>query len=246
MGGPITIQACLNGARPPAAHPALPVTPEQIADDVAAVVAAGADCVHLHPKGDDGLDTLAPDFVDALIAAVHVAAPALPISVTTGEWALPDPTERVAAIRAWGLVPHLASVNWHEAGSAAVVEALFEQSVGIEAGLWSLDDVRDWAESPVRDSVTRVLLELPDRIGEEQVTVLGEEMVRAVRAQAPDVQILLHGEGESAWPALRLAVRLGLETRIGLEDTVHLPDGSMAPDNASLVRAARDLAARLG
>jgi uncharacterized protein (DUF849 family) len=245
MGGPILIQACLNGARPPAAHPALPVTTARIAADVAAVVAAGADAVHLHAKGDDGLDTLHPDFVDALVVAVHVAAPALPISVTTGEWALPDPTARVAAIRDWAVVPHMASVNWHESGSAAVVEALFEQGIGVEAGLWTFEAVRAWAGSPVRDSVSRVLIELPDRLGKDQVRVLAAEMVRAVRDAAPEVEILLHGEGESAWPAFRYAVQLGLGTRIGLEDTVHLPDGSLTPDNAALVRAARELVARI-
>lgn len=55
--------------------------------------------------------------------------------------------------------------------------------------------------------------------------------------------MLLHGEGASAWPALRLALRLGLDTRIGLEDTLELPDGTLAPDNAALVAAAGDASA---
>jgi uncharacterized protein (DUF849 family) len=53
--------------------------------------------------------------------------------------------------------------------------------------------------------------------------------------------VLLHGEGATAWPALRHAARRRLSTRIGLEDVLELPDGSPAPDNAALVRAARGI-----
>ncbi|MFC7735049.1 3-keto-5-aminohexanoate cleavage protein [Roseomonas sp. GCM10028921] len=41
------LQACLNGARAPDFHPALPLTPEAVARD-AACVAAGAVSLHLH------------------------------------------------------------------------------------------------------------------------------------------------------------------------------------------------------
>lgn len=48
----------------------------------------------------------------------------------------------------------------------------------------------------------------------------------------------MHGEGQSAWSLIDLAVSLGAATRVGLEDTFHLPDGSRAADSAALVRAA--------
>lgn len=242
MGGPVLIQACLNGARFPAAHPALPVTPAQIADDVHAVVLAGADAVHLHCKDDDGLDTFDPDTHDAVITAVKVVAPGLPISVTTGAWALPDPAARVEAVHAWSVLPDVASVNWHEVGSLAVVKALMEREIGVEAGLWSVEDVEAWADSPLRDEMRRVLVELPDGISEDEVVELARLMIGGIRAVSPEMPVLLHGEGESAWPALRHALRLGLQVRIGLEDVLHLPDGVHAPDNAAMVGLARALA----
>lgn len=244
MGGRSLIQACLNGARPPAAHPALPVTPVQLASDIAAAIEAGADCIHLHPKDVDGLDTLDADAVDAVMTAVRFVFPSVPIGVTTGAWALPDPAARVEAIRRWTVLPDLASVNWHEAGSEAVAAALLEHGIGIEAGLWSLDAVEAWSASPLRRDVARVLIELPEGIGETELVILSQDMLEAVRAVAPQVPVLLHGEARSAWPALRHAVALGLQTHIGLEDTLRLPDGSTAPDNAALVRAARELADR--
>ena len=240
--GPPLIQACINGARPPAAHPALPVTPVEIAADIAAVLQAGADGVHVHPKDVDGLDTLDPDAVDAVITAARFVLHSRPIGVTTGAWALRDPAARVAAVRRWSVLPDLASVNWHESGSEAVTAALLERGIGVEAGLWTVDDVREWAVSPLRDEAVRVLLELPEGIGDAQVVILAQEMLDLVREVAPSVPVLLHGEAHSAWPTLRHALRLGLQTRVGLEDTLQLPDGSIAPDNAALVRAARSFA----
>lgn len=44
----LRMKACLNGARHPREHPALPVTPGELAQDAARVRAAGADALHLH------------------------------------------------------------------------------------------------------------------------------------------------------------------------------------------------------
>lgn len=42
------IKACLNGSRKPGEHPALPLTPEELACDAKSVVAA-AWALHVHP-----------------------------------------------------------------------------------------------------------------------------------------------------------------------------------------------------
>ena len=42
------VQACINGARPAAFHPALPLTAEAMARDATACVAAGAAELHLY------------------------------------------------------------------------------------------------------------------------------------------------------------------------------------------------------
>ena len=230
------LKACLNGPRQRGEHAALPLTPEEIAADAASVAAAGAGAVHVHPKDDDGADTLDADRVADIVTAVRAAVPGLPVGVTTGAWALPDPDERAAAVRSWTVLPDFASVNWHEAGSAAVAAVLLERGVGVEAGLWHVDAVDAWLASPLRDRCFRVLLELPDGLDEARTGAEAELLLGRVAEQAAEV--LLHGEGSSCWPALRHAVRRGLATRIGLEDVLVLPDGTPAPDNAALVRAA--------
>ena len=73
------IQACLNGSRVPGAHPALPCTPEELASAARAAVAAGARALHIHPRGPDGAQSLAPE----QIGAVRSACPGVPVGVST-------------------------------------------------------------------------------------------------------------------------------------------------------------------
>jgi uncharacterized protein (DUF849 family) len=146
----------------------------------------------------------------------------------------------VAAIAAWTARPDFASVNWHEDGAEDVAAALLEQDVGVEAGLWHVQAVEAWLESPYRDRCCRVLLELPDGLDPAGTEAEAEQLLARLHAGVGDrIPVLLHGEGSSAWPALACAARCRLSTRIGLEDVLVLPDGSPAPDNVALVRAAR-------
>lgn len=241
------LEACLNGARRPEDHPGLPVTPAALADDVAAVTAAGAGAVHLHVKDEAGVDTFSAADLAAVLVAVRATTPGVPVGVTTGAWALPDPGARIAAIGTWTELPDFASVNWHEDGADQVAAALLARGIGVEAGLWHARAVRDWLASPHRDRCLRVLLELPDGLDEVETREEAGRLLHQLEAGAVGASgarpVLLHGEGSSCWPALQEAARLGLDSRIGLEDTLQLPDGSPAPDNAALVTVARHIIA---
>ncbi|SFP41644.1 3-keto-5-aminohexanoate cleavage enzyme [Geodermatophilus dictyosporus] len=127
------LHGCLNGARRPDEHPALPVTPQQLAVDAVAVRAAGAGGVHLHVKDPAGADTLAAVELAAALTAVRAAVPGLPVGVTTGAWAVPDPAARVAAVRSWTVLPDTASVNWHEDGAGTGVPV---QPYGEASSAW--------------------------------------------------------------------------------------------------------------
>lgn len=206
-----------------------------------AAVDAGASSIHVHPKGASGTDSLDGADVSAWVEAVRAACPGVPVGVTTGAWATSDPTERVRLISAWGTLPDFASVNWHEDGAERVARPLLERGIGIEAGLWTREAAEGWARSRARDSCLRVLIEVQD-VPAGEVRGEAEGILAVVRSAAPRVPVLLHGEGKSAWPALRLAARWGLDARIGLEDTLILPDGSTAAGNADLVAAAMRVA----
>jgi uncharacterized protein (DUF849 family) len=230
------LKACLNGPRRPGDHPALPVTPEAVAADAVGAVAAGAGALHVHPKNATGADTLDAAAVAEVLNAVRARVPGVPVGVTTGAWALPEPAERVAAVEAWSVLPDFASVNWHEPGAVAVAAALLDRGAGVEAGLWHPDAVTAWLAWPDRGRCLRVLVEVVDDLLPAAAVAYASRLLDALGD--PDVPVLLHGEGTSAWPVFREAVRRGLDTRIGLEDVLVLPDGTPAPGNAALVRAA--------
>lgn len=238
------LQVCVNGARDLAQHPALHADPGLAAADAARAVAAGARAIHMHPKDAEGRDSMAPEDVTAWVRAFRAACPRTPLGVTTGAWIEPDVDRRIHAIARWTDLPDFASVNWHEAGAGRVADMLQRRGVRFEAGIWNASGLAAWRESPARAECIRVLIELPDEAA-DVVRDHAEGLIAHVRAEQADIAILLHGEEQSAWPALVLAAELGLDSRIGLEDTLTLPDGHPAFDNAALVRAAAALVNRV-
>ncbi|MFI9074894.1 3-keto-5-aminohexanoate cleavage protein [Streptomyces sioyaensis] len=238
------LQVCLNGPRTAADSGAVPMSPAALATAARQAVAAGAEDVHVHPKTPCGQDSLAPQVVAAALEAIRAVVD-VPVGVTTGAWAEPDPERRLARITSWTVLPDHASVNWHEPGADALAAALMERGVGVEAGIWARTAAGLFARSPLAPRVLRVLAEV---ISTEAGTDAGtdaasapataRELLAALAGAAPGRPVLLHGRDGGAWPVLRLAGALGLDTRIGLEDTLLLPDGRPARDNAELIRAA--------
>jgi uncharacterized protein (DUF849 family) len=236
----IYVKACINGVRTPDQHPNLPVTPEQLAAASVAAHQAGAKAVHMHPKTPDGKDSLEPDVVDAAVTAVRQAVPGLPLGVTTGFWALPDPDARRKAVEGWTVLPDFASLNWHEPGSPELADVLLGKGLGVEIGLFHLEAAASWAESKMARHCMRVMIELQ---GHEDVAV-ADAMLERIAAAGSPAPVLLHGLDESCWPLLEHAGSCGVQTRIGMEDTLKLPDGSVTPGNAELVAAAVRLLSR--
>ncbi|MFU8871325.1 3-keto-5-aminohexanoate cleavage protein [Micromonospora sp. SL4-19] len=232
------LKACLNGGRRRDDHNAVPVTPAELAADAARCAASGVAAVHVHPRDTAGVESLDPTVIAEAVTAIRVARPDLPVGVSTGAWIAPDPAARVAAVRAWTVLPDFASVNAHEPGAAAVAAALHERGVMVEAGLWTEAAVDAWRRWSVPTG--RILVEC---MAEEPDVALSDAAAILAALPAGGPPVLLHGEGAATWSVLAEAVRRGLDTRIGLEDSLVLPDGSVAPDNVALVAAARALGA---
>ncbi len=97
-----TLKACLNGKRTRAEHPAVPVTPAELASSAAAAVAAGAEAVHLHARNPAGTESVQAADIGAAVAAVRQACPDTPVGVSTGLWITGgDPTARQAGVASW-------------------------------------------------------------------------------------------------------------------------------------------------
>jgi uncharacterized protein (DUF849 family) len=232
------LQACLNGARPRGSHPALPISPAELAADAAAVAELGVTSLHLHPRDLVGLEVLAGPEVATTVAVVRAAVPGVEIGVTTGARIQPDAVRRAELVAGWaGLAagrPDVASVNVHEDGWLEVCAALHGAGIGIELGVFHDEAARALVAVGPPPGARRVLAEVQ---GDADPVPAAEALLRLLEPLG--LPVLLHGEDDAAWPVLGYAARLELDTRIGLEDTLRLPDGGLAPDNAALVALAR-------
>ena len=238
------VKACLNGRRGRDEHPAVPVTPAEVAREAAAAAAAGAEAVHLHARGAGGAESLLAGDVGAAVAAVRQACPGLPVGVSTGLWITAgDHPARQAAVARWAGLPaaarpDFASVNVSEEGWAEVARALAGAGIGVEAGVWSVADARAAAADAVPGALLRVMVEVMGAPAGQEAAVAGEILAALDGSALRDVPRLVHGEGAGCWPLVRYAGQLGLATRIGLEDTLAGPGGGPVSGNADLVRLA--------
>ncbi len=233
------LQACLNGGRSKSEAAGVPITPAELAADAQAVKRAGAEQLHLHPRSKSGAESLRPDDVALCLTAVRAAVPVMPLGVGTGAWIGPSPQERLDFIRQWEELPDYASVNLSEADAFETMEILLSKGIGIEAGLWTAEDAQRFIASPFPGKCLRVLLEMPSD------PAAAEQEYRSARsvliAAGVDLPILLHGDGQSVWPMVRLAKSEGHDTRVGFEDGLDLPDGRVAENNAQIITAAARL-----
>ena len=193
--------------------------------------------MHVHPRDETGLESLAADPIAAALTAVRKSCPGVPVGVSTGAWIEPDVSLRIAAITGWTVLPDFASVNLSEPGAAEVCGALARRGVGLEAGLWSAADAR-YLLTLTGVTWLRLLLEPRETVlAEANATVDAIEAV--LDGGLVELPRVLHGVAETVWPLLGRAARSDYGSRVGLEDTFCLPDGSLARDNAALVSAAR-------
>jgi len=231
------VQACINGARPADFHPALPLDPDSMARDGAASIASGAAELHVHARGADGQESLAPEATDRTVAALRRACPGTLIGVSTGAWIEKDDLRTLVAVAGWRELPDYASVNLSETAAPVVMESLRQRGIGIEAGLASIADAERLVALDHGGRVLRVLVEISEQTLDEAFAVA--DGIEAVLARAGIRRsILLHGENATVWPFVERAAARKFSTRVGLEDGKHLPDGSIAAGNPALVAAA--------
>jgi uncharacterized protein (DUF849 family) len=231
------LQACLNGARGHDFNPAVPLTPEALARDAAACLAAGANEIHIHPRNADGHESFAAEDIAAALHAVRARIPGVPIGISTREGIMADPAARERAFQAWKILPDYVSVNLSEADAPEVIRLMLQRGIGIEAGLATVADAERYVVLPEAAACLRVLIEIDEQENAAAIRVAQGVIAVLDRAgSGPPRQ--LHGFDASKWVMHAEALRLGLDQRIGFEDGGFLPDGRIAESNAALIAAA--------
>jgi uncharacterized protein (DUF849 family) len=235
----VLIQACLNGSTSRDEHPAVPLTPAELAAQARAAQLAGARALHLHPRDRAGEQTLDAADVLAAVAAVR-AATGLPVGVTTGIWTVDgDAARRLSLVADWTGPdrPDYASINVNEPGTGPLADLLTGLGIEIEAGVWTPEDARLLAASGFGHRVLRVLIEVEDRTPADAVATAAACAAELARGGITARQ-LHHGYELATYDVIRAAPAMGADVRIGLEDTTVLPDGTVAAGNGELVAAA--------
>ena len=233
----LLLEACLNGSRTDAEHPAIPRAPAQLAAEGRASVDAGARVLHLHPYDGEGRETLEAEPCAAALRAVREACPGIPVSLSTSADIEADPRRRLELVAGWTDLPDLVTANQGEPGILDLCEHLIGRGVGIEAGLLSLADAQAFVAAGIADRCARVLVEPLD--ADPAAAVAHAAAIEGVLDDAGvTLQQVHHGDDVATWHVMERAVSRGHGIRIGLEDTTVLPDGRRAAGNGELVRAA--------
>ena len=128
------VVAALNGGRSPADHPAMPVSPAQLAAAAAEAARAGAGAVHFHVRGagragEPGRGRRRPRGRRGAPrwACRSASAPAPGSS--------PTRPRRLAAVGEWTALPDFVSINFDEEGAAELATFFLGRGVALEAGV---------------------------------------------------------------------------------------------------------------
>lgn len=237
---PVSFPVSLNGSRSAADGPAVPMSPQALAESALAAVGAGAGEVLVHPRTPCGRESLSPRVIGPVLEVLRRTGVGVALSVPVSITAEPDPVGRLERVASWTVLPDRAVVHFGQPGAAELAQALLARGVAVDAvvplgGAAGPEPLARFLAWPVRE---------PGRVRlSAELAAADPALVAGLRA-LPPVPVLLYGRDAAAWPVLRLAARCGTGVRTGAGDVTHLPDGRPARSNAELVTAAREVAAR--
>ena len=253
---PLVIAVAPNGARKTKAdHPALPMTPQEIADTGRRCADAGASMMHLHVRDAAGGHSLSPKLYKEATAALRgEVGDRLVIQITSEAVGRYAPEQQMEMVRE--LKPEAVSLAIREILPEGANEEPVREFLAWLVGegtlpqfiLYSADDVRRF-ERLIEDGVVpqgrHFLLFVLGRYS-KNLTSAPADLLPFLENFELDFPwaVCAFGPRESACAAA--AVALGGHARVGFENNLWLPDGRLAEDNSSLVKLAADAAGLLG
>jgi uncharacterized protein (DUF849 family) len=256
MFQPLVIIVAPNGARRNKAdHPALPMSPREIALEAVRCHDAGAAMIHLHVRDGSGMHSIDPDlYREAIDAVRREAGQDMIIQVTTEAVGRFTPAEQMAAMRA--LKPEAFSVAVRELIPDQAAEAPAARFLSEEARRGTLVQHILYDAEDVRRFVGLVERAVIPRNGASVLFVLGR-YTQGQQSAPADLLPLLAGWtlplpwslcafGRREAACAMTAACLGGHARVGFENNLHRPDGAVAADNAELVSGLASVARSLG
>ncbi|MBB3066924.1 3-keto-5-aminohexanoate cleavage protein [Limibacillus halophilus] len=253
---PLVLTVAPNGARKTKRdHPALPITPAELAAEAEASLAAGAAMIHLHVRDAEDQHSLDPGrYREAIDAIRERVGNKIVIQMTTEAVGRYSPAEQMASVRA--VEPEAVSLAVREFFSdpnlekdaARFTHELAERGVMAQYIVYSEEDLqwfsslRDTGKLPIQ---AQSLLFVLGRYTAGQRSE-PSDLLPFLRANKPNYSWALCAFGPKEAACAAAAATLGGHARVGFENNLLLSDGTPAPNNAALIAQAVAIARAIG
>jgi len=234
--------------------PHVPLTPEEIAVDVARCAAAGASVFHVHARDAQSKPTLDRAVFKDTVRRVKARTPEVIIQLSTGARAGKDWETRANPVR---LLPEMASFTTGSNNLPGIVYENAPDFIEFLAGVFHDTGVKPEIEVFETGMINNALhlvkkgyLAPPLHFdfvlgapGSMPGTV--RNLVFLADSLPPDATWTVAGIGKAELPLATAAVAMGGHVRVGIEDNLLLPDGTPAT-NAQLVEKIAVIAKAMG
>ena len=245
---PVAIAVAPNGGRRiKADHPALPMTPEELARTASECLEAGACMIHVHVRDAEGRHLLDADAYARATAAIRKAVgERLVLQITSEALGIYKPEEQMAVVRAVRpeavslALRELAPDDASEPAFAEFLSWLRQERVAPQIILYSpeealrLDRMRRRGDVPFQNIPVLYVLGRYT-VGQTSRPADLLPFLEPEMPGFPDWMVCAFGRHETA--CVTAGALLGGHVRIGFENNLDLPDGSRASSNADLVRS---------
>lgn len=244
-----------NGARRSKQdHPALPITPVELAETAAACLDAGAAMLHLHVRDGCGRHTLdALTYQRAIEEITATVGERVLIQITSEAAGIYSREEQMEAVRR--LAPRCLSLALREilpdnSAQGTAGEFLRElRDIGtlVQYILYSPREVawyEELCDRGVIPGAAHFLLFVLGRFGGKSAD--SDDLLPYVSALRRKSNWMACAFGGNEHQVVQRAAALGGHARVGFENNLLMPGGNTAPDNAALVRVAAEAARAAG
>ncbi|NLA26079.1 MAG: 3-keto-5-aminohexanoate cleavage protein [Firmicutes bacterium] len=237
-------------------NPNIPLTPQEIAEDVFDCYQAGASIAHLHMRDDEGLGTMDKK---RFAQAVHLIRQSCDIVLnltTSGDLRATD-EERMAHLIE--LKPQLASfdagsMNWMNSSVFLNSPAFLERLGNVMAqngikpeieifDIGMINNAKYYLKKGVLKSPAHFQLVL-GAAGGAEATV--DNLLHLRRLLPQDATWSALGIGKGHMPIMLATIALGGHLRVGMEDNIYYGPDQLAESNTQLVKRAAHLVAISG
>lgn len=235
-------------------NPNLPVTPEEIAQDVKACSDAGSALFHVHARDAQEKPSLDLDIFKEIVRKIKKTSPDVIVQLSTGARAGKDWEDRALPVR---LLPEMGSFTTGSNNLPGIIYENSPQFIEFLAKVFKETEVKSEIEIFEPGMINNAVF--LQKKGFLKAPLHFDFVQGATGSMPGSVKNLLFltesipagstwtvaGIGKNEIPLATAAIIMGGHVRVGLEDNLYLPDGTLA-SNVTLVETIVRIAKELG